>query len=487
MDEARDSGASDVLDTAAAGPAAIRGSVIRAAAYFTGILLSLASAPLLIRHLGQADFGRYFTVVSLIAIVTGLSDAGLSTIAIREYSTLAGAKRDRLMENLLGMRLVLSTAGGLAAVAFVALAGYASVLVLGTVLAAIGMVFQVTQTMLVVPLQSALRFGWAAAIEILRQAFGVLLIVMLVLAGAQVLPFLAVPIPACLVALVVVAALVRRLTPLRPRFDLDTWLPLLRDTLTYAVAIALNAVYFRVTIVLMSLVATELQTGYFSTSFRVVEVVIGLPALIMGSAFPILSRAARDDSERFRYATRRLFEIGVILGAWIVVCIQVGAGFAIGVVGGSDAAPAAALLRIQGIALLATFITLACAFPLLSLRRHRELLIANVLALSASVALTLALVPSLEARGAAAAAVAGELLLAAVTAVMLVRADPTIRLPLSILPIAFAAAAVALAIGLLTPVHAIVAVILASVAYAAVVAACGRFPPEARHGLQISG
>ena len=45
----------DLLDTGAAGPAALRGSALRTGAYVGGILLSLVSAPLLIRHLGVAD------------------------------------------------------------------------------------------------------------------------------------------------------------------------------------------------------------------------------------------------------------------------------------------------------------------------------------------------------------------------------------------------------------------------------------------------
>ncbi|MDX6657771.1 MAG: hypothetical protein QOH62_2564, partial [Solirubrobacteraceae bacterium] len=54
-------GAPDLLDTPAAGPAALRGSALRTAGYVLALVLSLAAAPLLIRHLGQVRFGRYIT------------------------------------------------------------------------------------------------------------------------------------------------------------------------------------------------------------------------------------------------------------------------------------------------------------------------------------------------------------------------------------------------------------------------------------------
>ena len=59
----------------------------------------------------------------------------------------------------------------------------------------------------------------------------------------------------------------------------------------------------------MSLVSTAVETGYFSASFRIVEVLIAVPAMLVTAAFPILARAARDDAARLRYALQKLFEV----------------------------------------------------------------------------------------------------------------------------------------------------------------------------------
>src|SRR6476659_521100 len=114
----------DLLDTPQAGPTAIRGSLLRVGGYVAGTLMSILSVSLLIRHLGVTDFGRYVTVLSLVTIVQGVTDAGLSQIGIREYSTRRGSDRDALMRNLTGVRLVLTFAGILAATGFAAVAGY---------------------------------------------------------------------------------------------------------------------------------------------------------------------------------------------------------------------------------------------------------------------------------------------------------------------------------------------------------------------------
>jgi O-antigen/teichoic acid export membrane protein len=69
-------------------------------------------------------------------------------------------------------------------------------------------------------------------------------------------------------------------------------------------------------------------------------------------------------------------------------------------------------MRIQAPALIATFASFAMGAILLVLRRYRELLVVNVAALVATVALALILVPDHGAEGAAVAVLTGEWLIA---------------------------------------------------------------------------
>jgi O-antigen/teichoic acid export membrane protein len=472
------SGSGDHLDTPEAGGRALRGGILRSAGYAGGILVSLASAPILIRHLGRIGFGEYVTAVSIVTVVLGLTEGGLNAIALREYATLSGARRDELMRNALGVRLVLSTAGVALAIAFTAVAGYGRTLVLGVTLAGIGVILQLMQSILSVPLQSELTLGRASLVDFARQAVSAALIVALVIAGAGLVDLLAVAIPAAGVSLVMTALLVRRLTPLRPAFHPHRWWPLLRDSVPYAAAIAVNVVYFRVAVILTSLLASRLETGYFAVSFRIIEVLVGVPALAIGAVFPILARAESGDRRRFLAASGRLFELGLLAGTWMVVMLEVGAPFAIEILTGHGTGPSVAVLRIQAVAILATFANVACAYPLLSLRRYRDLLLANLVALGTSAVLVVALVGPLGARGAAIAATAGEVGLALAVAVLLVRASPEIRLPLGALAVAAVAGAAAVAAGLAVPIHPVGQTLVAAIAYLAVLRVAGRLPPE---------
>lgn len=477
----------DILDTVAAGPAAIRGGALRAGGYVAGILVALATAPFLVRHLGVVGFGRYMLVISLLAAISGLTDAGLTYVGIREYAVRHGAAREALARNLLGIRMALTLAGVAVATVFAIAAGYDRTLVLGTLITGGALLLQMNQNVLTIPLATELRFGWVSAIDLLRQVVSAIAILALVVAGASLLPFFAASLAGGLVALAMTVVLVRRTIPIRPAFDVSAWWALLRDTLPFAAATSINAAYLRIGIVVLSLLGTELQTGYFATSYRIVEVALALPALVVGAVFPVMARAARDDLARLAYGVRRVFEVSLILGVWLALCIELGAPFAIDVIGGQAAQPSVDVLRIQGLAVIATFVTMACGYPLLALRQHRSLLIANGVALAMSIALLVALVPAYQARGAAVATVGAEIGLAIATAVLLRRAHPEIRLPLGSLPAVALAAALAGAVILVPGLHDLVRVAIATALYFGVLGIAGAIPHEVRSALSGGG
>jgi O-antigen/teichoic acid export membrane protein len=254
----------DLLDTPAAGPAAIRGGALRTAGYIGGVLLSLASVPLLIRHLGESDYGRYVLVISLVTIVQGITDIGLGQIGVREFSTRAAPSRNALMRNLLGVRCALTAIGIVLGCVFTVVAGYGDAVILGTLFAGLGMVLTVVQGTFAVPLSAQLRLGWVTWLDFLRQLLSVGAIVMLVVLGARLLPFLVVPAPVAVLVLAATIVLVRGAVPLRPAFQWDEWSALLRAVLPYAAAVVIGTLYLRLTVILMSLLASSKETGYYA-------------------------------------------------------------------------------------------------------------------------------------------------------------------------------------------------------------------------------
>jgi O-antigen/teichoic acid export membrane protein len=459
--------------------AAARGGALRVGGYIVGALVSAVSATLLFRHLGVVDTGHYVLATSLVAIVGAFSDLGLTAVGVREISTRPVREGWALARDLLGLRITLTALGGLAVTA-VAWSAYSPTLAAGVALAGAGLLLQATQDNFALPLVVGLRYGVVSALELARQVLTTLVIVLLVLVGARLLPFLAVSIPVGVVLLVATAALVRGTRSLRPSFSLSRWRSFAGAMLPYAAAVAASALYFRVSILLVSALSTERQSGYFSASFRIIEVLTAVPGLLASSAFPIFARAARDDHVRLGYALARVFEVSLIVGAWVSVSVAIGAPLAIGLIGGAAFKPAVSVLAIQGVGLGAMFVSVVWGNGLLSLGVYRLILAINLAALAFNAAIVSVLIPLDGSRGAAIGTAVAEIVAAVAQAAAVCWRRPALRPSLRIVPRVALAAAAGITPLALSPLPTVAKLALSTVLFGTVALLAGAFPPELR-------
>jgi O-antigen/teichoic acid export membrane protein len=469
----------DVLGTPRAGPAAVRGGVLRVGGYLIGVLISAVSAALLFRHLGVVDIGRYVTAMSLVALVGALSDLGLTGVGIRELAASKPSERERIARDLLGLRLVLTVAGGTVMTA-IAAAAYSSTLAAGVALASVGLLFQVTQDNFAMALVVDLRLGWVAALELIRQALTTLSILMLVLLGARLLAFLAVSMPVGVVTLACTVAIVRVRGMRRPSFVVRRWRPLVSAVLPYSAAVAASALYFRVSIVLVSALGSATQLGYFSASFRIVEVLTAVPGLLASAAFPIFARAATTDHKRLGYALGRVFDVALIVGAWVAVSVAVGAPLAIKIIGGSAFHPATQVLAVQGVALGVMFVSAVWGYGMLGLGLYRQILLLNLVALMINAAWVTVLVSLDGARGAAIGTAIAEVAVAVGNAALVVRGRPALRPSLRILPRVAIAAVFALTPLAMSAVPVIARLVISTALFAFTLVITRAIPSELR-------
>jgi O-antigen/teichoic acid export membrane protein len=465
----------DILGSPLAGPRVIRGTVLRMAGHFAGLTLALLAAPFLTRHLGVADYGTYVVVVSLLAIATIFADAGLTAVGIREYALRDVDDRTSLLRSLVSARLGASAIAGAGVVLFTLLAGYDAVVVFGAALGAVGLTLTIAQQTYAVPLWAELRIELVTALDLLRQALMVAGILLLVAAGAGLIAFFVLPIPVALAVLIATLVAVKGYGAIRPTVIGEHWRYLVSQTLPLAAASVLGAVFYRVAIVMMSLIASAEETGYFGVSLRIVEVFIAVPTIIVGSALPILARAAETDRRRLSSAFRQLFDVSVILSIWVAYGLVVGARPAIAFLGGPDFAPAVPVLRIQGCAVAVTFFVLLFVSMLWVLRATQQLVLGNLVGVGSAILLTAVLVPVADARGAAVAMLIAESLLALWLGIALLHSRPDLRPSLRTPAKTLAALLVAVLVAL-TPVPPLVAVIVGSGAYVTVLLALRAIP-----------
>ena len=472
----------DLLASPDAGGRVVRGGVLRGIGYGIGTLVAAGTAVLLLRHLGRVDFGRYGTVGALLGVISGVSDAGLTAVGSRELALAAPADRPRLLRNLVTLRLAITPVGVVAAAIF-AFVSYDRTMFWGTVLGGLGVLFVNTQATMMAPLSVDLRLGTVTVFEVLKTTLTFVFVAAFVGAGWSLLPLLAIQIPVGVAIILLTPLAVPIGRGLLPGYDRAIAASLLREALPLAVALTMNVVYFRVLMIMTSLLGSKDATGLYATSFQVFAVLFSLPLLVLSSALPLLSVAGRDDLERLRFGLQRMTEVALAGGIVFVLSIFALAPVLIPFLGGGQYRDAAPVLQIQVFALIAVFVGQTWQLGLLSVRRQAALAWANGGALLVVVVAGAILIPTAGARGGAVAAVIGETSLAIFVYLALRRAATNLAPTPGLAPRVVAASLPAFAV-LVLPVPWEVQLVGSLVVFSVVAFAIRAVPSELVHALR---
>ncbi len=320
------------------------------------------------------------------------------------------------------------------------MAGYPGVVVAGTAVAGLGVLLLNTQATLMMPLSIELRLGAITLIETLRHALTLAGVAVLVLAGASLFPFFGVQVAVGVVVLLLTPLVVAGVAGMRPALDRATARELLRESLPLAAALAMNVIYLRLLVILVSVQTGATETGLFATSFRIFEILLGIPTLVLAVALPLLAVAGAEDRERLRYALQRMTEAAVAASLLLVLVTVILAEPAILLLGGEDYREAAPILQVQAFALLGVFVSQVWTLGLVSLRRQRDVAVANGIALAVVIVLGVVLVRAYEGIGGAVAAIVTETLLGLLLLGFLARGSGDVAPRLRFLPRPLAAA-----------------------------------------------
>jgi O-antigen/teichoic acid export membrane protein len=477
----------DVLSSAGAGRKVIHGSALRLGANLASLVFALVTATLLLRHLGVDESGRYVTVMSLVGIALAIVDTGLNVSASKDLTMCPREERRELLANVVGQRIVVAAIAWCCLVAFALLAGYPDEMVYGTALAGAGIMLVAIGNSVLVPLSVDLKNAGIAMVELLRSFVVMVGVALLVVAGAKLDAFLAIQILVGLIVLAVVPLLVGRAGLVRPRWDRAAQRGLLRTALPISAALVLGQIYFRLVIVLMSLISSPRQIGYFGGSLRAMEALVALPILVAAVALPVMTSAAKaGNMKRLRYAIEGLSEGAVIAGMLIILVTIRAADPVMRAIGGEEFEPAGNVLRIQVVALLFIALYQIWTVALVALGRQRQLILTNALGLLAVAAFAAILVPPLGAKGGAIASVAADIVLAGLIYWRLHLATGRVTVRAGFL-VRVAIAALASGAALLLPIGDIPAAVVAAVVFLGVGLAVGMVPKELRDVLGSQG
>lgn len=293
-------------------------SLARTVALTTGALLvgrglsllaGIATVTITSRYLGTQDFGALTAAMAYASLFAVLTDLGMSTVATREIARAPERERE-IVGNVVSVGLLVSLAAGGIGLALMLLVypGHihaatreAIVILMVQVLAApvIGATrarFTARQRGYVVALGDvALAIGMAGLTAIAAGAHLGFRLLVAGVTGGYVLQALA------------MAALALREDGLSMSYHRATAARLIRSALPLGGTLLINYLYFRLDVLLLSWIKTDVDVAHYGLAYRVLEGLMVLPGYVMLALFPEIARS-QDDRARLGYT------VGAALG-----------------------------------------------------------------------------------------------------------------------------------------------------------------------------
>jgi O-antigen/teichoic acid export membrane protein len=368
-------------------------------------LLTLAG-----RFLTASDYGRFSYALALTTIIETLMDVGLTQVTTRTVARNTNGA-PRFFQHVLGLKLIW-VASGLTLLLILAPilrsdAGLVRLCYLMGISSAVRSYLLTTRGLL----QGLHRFDIEAVIVVCDRLLLLLSGAVVLLAGHGLIGLALAFVGSRLTMLVVVPFLLRPLVgSVRPRFDRTAWRDLQAAALPLGFFMIAVNMYSYIDTVILGLMRTDAEVGWYSASYRVYEGLTYLPSVLAAVLIPRLSHQYVHDPRSFRKQLVQAVVLSMALGVVLGLGAMFAAGSIMTLVFGAAYQPGIRSLQILGAGSVFVFGTWILYAAAIASNLDRRLLVTTLLGLTVNVLVNVALIPRFGIRGAAWATVIAEAL-----------------------------------------------------------------------------
>ncbi len=270
-------------------------------------------AILIARYLGVEGFGKFSFAFAFVLLFSVIADFGLVILTIREVARNTLLVR-KYIDNIIIIKFILGliTFGAIIS-AFNFLNKTAEIKLL-IFLAGVWMVIQSFTHFFQSIFRAFEKMEYEALSKIIYSVILFIAVVYAVHLNLGLRSLMQSYIFAALVSLVVTLFLIRiRFAKFKIEVDLLFWKNLLKEAWPFAIFTIFAIIYFQISMVMLSIMDTDLAVGLYSIAFNSVVVFLILADIVAGSVLPTLSKLV-GKSNLFKHLTGKLIILLLVAG-----------------------------------------------------------------------------------------------------------------------------------------------------------------------------
>lgn len=254
---------------------------------------------------------------------------------------------------------------------------------------------------------------------------------------------------------------------LRSRYDRSLVRELVRSSWTFGVVGLVGGIMLNSDAIMLAWFRPEAEVGFYAAAQRIVQLAYVLPLPIASALFPLVARVA-DDREKFKLVVEGASRFLLVIGTGGAIALLAASGATIRLLYGAAFSPSAEILAIMSLTIVPSFIVASLGNALFALRKERALIGYAILAIIANIGANLLLIPRMGGMGSALATVLAQTVLLGYLAYILKRAaGVSILRGIPEIAVGAVAAMITAIIFIIIGVNGIIAGIIALAAYGA--------------------
>ena len=271
------------------------------------------------RYLGAEGFGILSFALAFTGIFGVFSDLGLGSLTIREVARDESLAK-KYLNNISAMKAILVTITFALIAIVINILGYPEQTIKVVYFIALSVIFNAF---------SGMFYSIFRAFEKMEyQSLGQILNSILILAGAlfaisqkfSVIGFASIYFIVSVIALgYSFAVFVWKFSLPKLEIDWSFWKPTIKHALPFFLSAIVNIIAFKIDIIMLSMMKDDMVVGWYSAAYRLIEVLMFIPATFVGAIYPVLSNFYISSQESLKLAYKKSFKYLFIVGLPIAV------------------------------------------------------------------------------------------------------------------------------------------------------------------------
>ena len=367
------------MSSATIGGRIARNTVVQFVGKLVTTLLGLVLLAYLTRRLGVSTYGDYVTILAYSQFFAIFADFGINVYVLKRLST---PKDDEhvMASEALALRFVTVTSilllGGIIALFF----PYSTLVKEGIAIGLVSMLAQTVNSYYVTILQARLEMKYASFTEVLGRIITLALSVIFLIISHNVLLVVMAQAIGSIGNLCATYGFARKFVKVGFSWNPMAWKIILQEALPISISSVLGYLYFKLDTILLSVLhlsggrINSIEVGIYGSAYKVLDILLLIPAIFLGSVFPVMSNFINTKDPRTNTLLVRSLEVMGMFSFPVTVILVFAAPQVIGFVAGKSFVAAALPLRILSLAVLLNYFSAVFNYTALTLNKQVALI-----------------------------------------------------------------------------------------------------------------